>query len=57
MLMNTFQEIGQSGIVSFAYVGKDEIHKYEASMTVHMGMSANQRKVPKWLLFKNYKSE
>ena len=26
-------------------------------MTVYMGRIANQRKVPKWLPFKNYKSE
>ena len=55
MLMNKFQEIGHSCIVPFAYAGKEDIHKYiqyEASMTVYMGKSANQRKVPKWLSFK-----
>ena len=26
-------------------------------MTVHMGRISNQRKVPKWLPFENYKSE
>ena len=31
--------------------------KYEVSMTIYMGMIANQRKIPKWLPFKNYKSE
>ena len=55
-----FQEISYSGIISFVYVGKDEIHKYmsyEVSMTAYMGWIANQRKIPKWLPFKNYKSE
>ena len=27
--------------------------QYEASMTVYMGRIGNQRKVPKWLPFKN----
>ena len=31
--------------------------QYEVSMTVCMGRIANQRKVPKWLPFKNYKSK
>ena len=55
MLMNKFQEIGQSGFVPFAYVGTDEKHKYmqyEASMTVYIGRATNQRKVPKLLSFK-----
>ena len=30
---------------------------YEVSMAVYMGRIANQRKIPKWLPFKNYKSE
>ena len=49
-----------SGIIPFVCEGKVEIHKYmqhEVSTTVCMGRIANQRKVPKWLLFKNYKSE
>ena len=29
----------------------------EVSMTRYMGRIANKRKVPKWLLFKNYMSE
>ena len=28
---------------------------YEVCMTVYMGWEANQRKIPKWLPFKNYK--
>ena len=55
-----FQKIGHSGIISFVYAGKEEIHKYmqyEVSVTVCMGRIANQRKIPKWLPFKNYKSE
>ena len=46
--------------IPFVYEGKEEIHKYvqhEVSMTVCMGRTTNQRKVPKWLPFKNYKSE
>ena len=31
--------------------------QYEVSMTVCMSGIADQRKVPKWLAFKNYKSE
>ena len=31
--------------------------QYEVSMTVCMGRTTNQRKVPKWLPFENYKSE
>ena len=49
-----------SGIIPFVYEGKEEIHKYmqyEVSMTVCMGRIANQRKVPTWLPFKNYKLE
>ena len=40
--------------------GKEEIHKNkqcEVSMAVCMGSTTNQRKVPKLLPFKNYKSE
>ena len=53
-------KIGYSGITTFVYAGKKEIHKYmqyEVFMTVYMGWVANQRKVPKWLPFINYKSE
>ena len=49
-----------SGIIPFMYEGKEEIPKhmqYEVSMTVCMSRIANQRKVPKWLPFKNYMSE
>ena len=55
-----FQKISHRGINLFVYVGKENIHKYmqyEVSVTVCMGRIANQRKVPKWLLFRNYKSE
>ena len=55
-----FIEKGYTGIIPFEYEGKEEIHKYkqhEVSMTVCMGRIANQIKVPKWLPFKNYKSE
>ena len=31
--------------------------EYEVSITIYVGRRANQRKIPKWLLFKNYKSE
>ena len=54
------QKNSYSGINPFVYVGKKEIHKYmqyEVSKTVHMGRIANQRKVPKWLPIRNYKSE
>ena len=34
------------------------IHKkYEVSMAMYVGRRANQRKIPKCLPFKNYKSE
>ena len=38
-----------SGIIHFVYVGKEETQKYmqyEVSITVCMGMIANQRNVP-----------
>ena len=57
MLIN-FRKKGYSGIIPFEYEGKEEIHKYmqyEVSMTVCMGETTNQRKVPKRLPFKNYK--
>ena len=59
MLIN-FIKKGYSGTIPFVYEGKEEIHKYmqyEVSMTVCVGRIANQIKVPKWLPFKNYKSE
>ena len=31
--------------------------KYEVSMTIYVGRRGNQRKIPKWLPFENYKSE
>ena len=31
--------------------------KYEVSIIKYVGRRANQRKVPKWLPFENYKSE
>ena len=55
-----FQKKCCSDIIPFVYEGKEEIHKYvqyEVSMTVCMSRTTNQRKVPKWLSFKNYKSE
>ena len=55
-----FQKISYSGIISVVYVGKEEILKYmqyEVYMAAKMGRIANQRKIPKWLRFKNYKSE
>ena len=52
-----FQKTSNSGIICFVYAGKEEILKYmwyEFSMTVFLGSIANQRKIPKWLPFKNY---
>ena len=31
--------------------------KYEVSMTIYVSRRGNQRKITKWLPFKNYKSE
>ena len=59
MYVHKFQKIGYSGIIN-VYEGKEDTHKYkqyEVSLTVHIGRIANQGKVPKWLPFKNYKSE
>ena len=59
MIIN-FRKKGYSSIIPFVFEGKEEIHKYmqyEVSMTVSMGRATNQRKVAKWLPFKNYKSE
>ena len=42
------------------YEGKEETHKYmqyEMSVTVCVGLITNQRKITKWLSFKNYKLE
>ena len=55
-----FLKISYSGIIPYVYTGKEEILKYmpyKISMTAYMGRMANQRKIPKWLPFKNYKSE
>ena len=55
-----FKKKGYNGIIPFVYEGKEEIHKYmqyQVSMTVCIGRIVNQRKVPKWLPFKNYMSE
>ena len=60
MIAHKFQKIRFSCIISFDYVGKEEIHKYaqyEVSMLVYMGRIANQRRIPKWLPFKNLTSE
>ena len=49
-----FQKISYGGIISFVYVGKEEILKcmqYEVSMTAKMGRIANQSKILKWLPF------
>ena len=57
-MLTNFRKNGY--ITSFVHVGKEMIHKYtqyEVSMTVCVGNIANQRKVPKWLPFKNYKPE
>ena len=54
------KKISYSGIISFVYVGKEEIPKYmqyQVSMTAYVGRITNQRKLPKWLPFKNYMSE
>ena len=54
------QKIIYSGIIPFVYVGKKEILKfmrYKVSMTTFMARIANQRKILKWLPFKNYKPE
>ena len=54
------QKKGYSGIILFVYEGKEEIHKYmqhEVSLTICVRSTANQRNIPKWLPFKNYKSE
>ena len=57
-----FRRKGYIGIITFVYIGKEEIHKhkymqYEVSMTAYVGRIANQRKIPKWLPFENYKLE
>ena len=55
MLIN-FRKKGYSGIIPFVYEGKEEKTNY-MQYEVCMGNNANQREVPKWLPFKNYKSE
>ena len=42
--------------IPFVYVGEKKILKYmqyEVSVTVYMGRIANQKKISKWLPFKN----
>ena len=59
MLINSKTK-GCSGIIPFVCEGKEEIHKYvqyEVFMSVCIGRTTNQRKVPKWLPFKKYTSE
>ena len=34
-----FQKIGHSGIVSFAYIGKEELHKYMKQTRPHLQIS------------------
>ena len=49
-LLINFRKKGYSGIIPFVYEDKEEIHKYvqyEVSVTVYMGRTTNQRKVPK----------
>ena len=55
-----FQKISYSGIIPFVYGGKEETLKYmryKVSKTAFMARIANQRKLPKWLPFKTYKSK
>ena len=55
-----FKNIVYSGFISFVYEDKEKIHKsvqYEVPMTDCIARIANQRKIPEWLPFKNYKSE
>ena len=55
-----FRKKGYSDIIPFVYEGKEEVYKYmqyEVPLTVCVGRISNQRKLPKWLSFKNYKSE
>ena len=59
-ILINFRKKGYSGIIPLVYEGKEEIHMYmqhEVSTTVCVGWIANQRKVLKWLSFKNYMSE
>ena len=59
-ILINFRKKGYSGIIPFAYEGKEEIYKYmqyEVSMTDCVGWITNQRKVPNCLSFKNYKLE
>ena len=55
-----FQKIGYSSIIPFVYEGKGEINKYmqyEVSKAVCTDRITNQRKIPKWLPFENYRPE
>ena len=59
-MFTNFIKKGYNAIIPFVYEGKEEIHQcmqYEVSRTVSIGRIANQRKVPKWLPFKNHQSE
>ena len=55
-MLRNFRKKGYSSIIPFVFEGKDKIHKYmqyEVSVTVCMDKATNQRKVAKWLPFKN----
>ena len=56
MFEENAHKIVYSGIIPFVYVGKEDIHKY-MQYEVSVGRVANQRKVPKWLPFKNDMAE
>ena len=59
MLIN-FRKKAAVALFLSVYHGMEEIHKYmqyEVFLTAYLGRIATQRKVEKWLEFKNYKSE
>ena len=56
MLINFRKKVTVALFLLCIHEGKEEIHKYmqyEVSMTACMGRATNQRKVAKWLPFKN----
>ena len=56
MLINCRNK-GYTSIISFVYIGKEEIHEYvqyEISITIYMGRIENQKGVPKWLPFEHH---
>ena len=55
--LKTISQKNQTSIQQIVGINVNVHTKYEVSMAIYVGRRVNQRKIPKWLSFKNYKSE